>query len=591
MPSSSDRVSDSNEDSSMPLLGSNGAPERNSSNTTGEFEESLLLGNDHAVAGAAPQARTATKHGAHLAWKDLTLFVPTRKVRKSWWPCGEEKALKKVLNGVSGYVKPGTLLAVMGASGAGKTSLMNSLAGRVPTDGYLDGDIIVNGRRCDLQAMSTVCGYVHQIDMFFGSLTVKEHLHFVATLRMGRAATKKDVERRVADLIDSLGLNKCQNTRIGMPGVTKGISGGEKKRLAFASEIVTDPPLLFCDEPTSGLDSYIADKIVRVMRDLTQNQGKTIVCTIHQPSSEVFALFDDVLLLAEGQTAYMGTSKGALEFFERLGHKCPATFNPSDFFVYTLAVVPGQESRCRNKIRAICNQFTVSEDGLKMEENVQQQYNSTLRLDVESSCSDSGYEDEVFNRGKRRKPKWSTQFRQLFRRSLLDSARNPSVNRVRTIQKIVLGVLIGLVYTNIDYTQRGIQDITGASFAFVTENTFPSLFGVLGTLPAELPLIFREHQSGMFSVSSFYLAKVVAIIPGFLVEPFLFTTIAYYLMGLRGGFIYYFKTLISVFVTANAASACGCLFSTAFESYSVAMAALLPFDVTLMIFGGFFVRL
>lgn len=112
-----------------------------------------------------------------------------------------------------------------------------------------------------------------------------------------------------------LGLTKCENTQIGIAGRVKGISGGEMKRLAFASEVLTDPPLMFCDEPTSGLDSYMAEQVVLTLKELA-SRGKTIICTIHQPSSQVYALFDRVLLMAEGRVAFLGHTKDAIPFFD-----------------------------------------------------------------------------------------------------------------------------------------------------------------------------------------------------------------------------------------------------------------------------------
>lgn len=111
-----------------------------------------------------------------------------------------------------------------------------------------------------------------------------------------------------------IGLKKCEHTMIGQTGIIKGLSGGEKKRLSFAAEVLTNPSLMFCDEPTSGLDSFMALNVVQVLKAMAQN-GKTVICTIHQPSSEVYALFDKLLLLAEGRVAFLGSPEEANIFF------------------------------------------------------------------------------------------------------------------------------------------------------------------------------------------------------------------------------------------------------------------------------------
>ena len=213
-------------------------------------------------------------------------------------------------------VRPGEFLAILGASGAGKSTLMNTLLFRNLGGLNVSGSRLANGQAVTPSSLLASSAYVQQDDLFFGSLTVREHLTFHALLRMDKDVAKADRMERVEAVIQELGLSKCSDTKIGVPGKFKGISGGQMKRLAFASEVLTNPALLFCDEPTSGLDSVMAASVVEVMRNLA-SQGRTIVCTIHQPSSQIVNMFDKVLLMAEGRTAYLGDVPGANSFFER----------------------------------------------------------------------------------------------------------------------------------------------------------------------------------------------------------------------------------------------------------------------------------
>lgn len=193
---------------------------------------------------------------------------------------------KHILQDVTGYVAPGQLVCIMGASGAGKTSLLNILAGK---NSSFSGRVLINGKPIS-KASRRVTAFCQQEDLFFGSLTVREHLYYQARLRMPRGTPEHRVQARVEELIRDLGLLKCAHTRIGNQ-VVKGISGGEKKRLAFASEIVNDPSLLFADEPTSGLDSFMALSVVKTLKAMTM-ANKTVIATLHQPSSEVYQLVD-----------------------------------------------------------------------------------------------------------------------------------------------------------------------------------------------------------------------------------------------------------------------------------------------------------
>lgn len=204
----------------------------------------------------------------------------------------------------------------MGSSGAGKTTLLNALAFRSSKGVQISPSTarLLNGHPIDAKEMQARCAYVQQDDLFIGSLTAREHLIFQAMVRMPRHTTQKQKVQRVDQVIQDLSLGKCQNTLIGVPGRVKGLSGGERKRLAFASEALTDPPLLICDEPTSGLDSFMAHSVVQVLKKLSQ-KSKTIILTIHQPSSELFELFDKILLMAEGRVAFLGTPGEAVDFF------------------------------------------------------------------------------------------------------------------------------------------------------------------------------------------------------------------------------------------------------------------------------------
>ncbi|KAL7640652.1 UNVERIFIED_CONTAM: hypothetical protein RMT77_008927 [Armadillidium vulgare] len=519
--------------------------------------------------------------GITLTWRDLSVYVPQKK---PWWKNNyNHKPFKRVLNNVSGAVLPGTLVAMMGSSGAGKSTLMNALAHRTSSGVVVDGDIFVNGHRAN-SGVSRMAGYVYQDDLFVGSLTVREHLSFMARMKMDNRLSSYDRKQRVNELLKELGLMKAQNTRIGVPGMEKCISGGERKRLAFASEILTDPPLLFCDEPTTGLDSYNAKKLVKMMKEMAARR-KTILCTIHQPSSEVFAMFDRLLLLAEGRIAFLGSSKEALEFFDSLNHKCPPTFNPADFYIHTLAVLPGHEVRSRDRIKRICNNFAVSTYAKDIEITIQHQEN------MATSRMDSNIEKEPYASEMPIKPLWIVELYWLLWRSLLDSYRNPAMHSVRILQKIMMAVTVGVCYTNVKLNQAGIQDIEGVIFIFITENTFPSLYGVLNIFPHELPVFLREYKNGVYGCDTYYISKMVSLIPGFIVDPIAFCLICYWMVGLQQYAYQFFMTILIVIFTANVSSACGAMFSAIFESIPYIMLFLIPFDVVLLISGGLFINL
>lgn len=252
----------------------------------------------------------------------------------SWRDLNYEIKKKPILTQVSGEVSRGRLCAIMGPSGSGKTSLLNILSGRNRDIGIYAGSIYVNGIQIDPRKFRTNIAYVMQDDALFGTQTPREAITFSATLRLPPSTTQKQRTAIVNEVICTLGLESCADTYIGTKFI-KGISGGEKKRTSIATELVSDPSILVLDEPTSGLDSYSAYNVVKTLQNLSAS-GKTIVTTIHQPSSEVFALFDDVILLANGRMIYKGPRDEITAHFQYNGYTCGPNMNPADFVMFKI---------------------------------------------------------------------------------------------------------------------------------------------------------------------------------------------------------------------------------------------------------------
>lgn len=161
-------------------------------------------------------------------------------------------------------------------------------------------------------------------------MTVRECLEFTANLKIKGTDAEKMV--RVATIIQQLKLAKCQNTKIG-GALCKGVSGGERKRTSIGVELISDPALIFLDEPTTGLDSFTAEQVIGVLRDLAQKQNRTVIATIHQPSSDIFADLDQLMLMARGQIIYMNDAKLAVPYFKSIKFECPKMCNPADYFM------------------------------------------------------------------------------------------------------------------------------------------------------------------------------------------------------------------------------------------------------------------
>ncbi|CAH2045518.1 unnamed protein product [Thlaspi arvense] len=261
-------------------------------------------------------------------FEELTYSIKSQTGKGRYWFGSEEpKPNRLVLNGVSGIVKPGELLAMLGPSGSGKTTLVTALAGRL--QGKLTGTVSYNGDPFT-SSVKRKTGFVTQDDVLYPHLTVMETLTYTALLRLPKELTREEKIEQAETVVSDLGLTRCCKTVIG-GGLIRGISGGERKRVSIGQEMLVNPSLLLLDEPTSGLDSTTAARIIATLRSLARG-GRTVVTTIHQPSSRLYRMFDKVLVLSEGNPIYSGDSGRVMEYFGSIGFQPGSSFvNPADF--------------------------------------------------------------------------------------------------------------------------------------------------------------------------------------------------------------------------------------------------------------------
>ena len=238
---------------------------------------------------------------------------------------------KQILSNVQGAIHPGQLMAIMGASGAGKTTFLDILA-RKNKKGAITGNFHVNGQKVSDAEFRSVIGFVDQEDTLLPTLTVHETILDSALLRLPRDMPRDAKEQKVEDVEKQLGIYQIRDSVIGAEE-TRGISGGEKRRVGIACELVTSPSILFLDEPTSGLDAYNAFNVVECLVNLVKTYNRTVVFTIHQPRSNIVALFDQLVLLAHGRTVYSGPFSRCQDYFSNIGYACPPGFNIADYLV------------------------------------------------------------------------------------------------------------------------------------------------------------------------------------------------------------------------------------------------------------------
>nr|CCA26606.1 ATPbinding Cassette (ABC) Superfamily putative [Albugo laibachii Nc14] len=466
-----------------------------------------------------------------LTWKHITYTVSDSK---------KQRGKKCILRNVSGYITPGRLTAILGPSGSGKTTLLNVLADRVHRNADVQGTIELNGLDRVNTDFTAITSYVAQEDALLGSFSVMETLMMAAKLTLSPEMCKKNTIRQQVDFVlGEMGLQSCRDTIVG-DIYRKGLSGGQKRRLCVAIELLSNPSILLMDEPTSGLDSNSAYHTIRYIQKLCQRDNKSVLCTIHQPSSRVFSMFDNVLFLTEGAVTYFGSGKQAREYFTHLGHECPLYSNPAEH-ILTLINLDYEDENLVN-IQELAHQYANSEE-----------YQHTLNCieDAHSQVWGDPLRTQQMNVSA-----WS-QFMVLFHRNLLNNLRNPGILWIRLVMNVCLSAMGGsmFLYTNHRITEYDIVTLLFYIQAFL-------VFMSVAVLPAfiqERSVFIRERTNSSLSVISYTFANLVASVPGIALIALISSSIVVSLAGIHGFGMFVLNLFLSLMVAESLMHVIGAL--------------------------------
>ncbi|XP_067011070.2 protein scarlet isoform X2 [Anabrus simplex] len=501
-----------------------------------------------------------------LSWHNISVKAKRKKSNASrwrnWFTDYEDF---NILENVHGRAESGSLVAVMGASGCGKTTLLAAISKRLKTE--IEGQVLLNGKPVDDKLMTRISGFIPQNDVAINTLTIREHMNFMSQMRMDRKV-KREMRRKWIDcLLLEVGLLGCDDTEL------RALSGGERKRLLFAVQLLTDPPILLCDEPTTGLDSYSALSVVEKLQQLAL-KGKVVMCSIHQPTSDVFHCFHQLVLIAGGRVAYHGPVALAAKYFSSLGLVCPEAYNSAEFYVRQLSIVPGKEEESSTKINYLCSSFSKSQQGRSLVA-YPSQHAADLTPLLQKHTATS-------------KPSWFTTLYWLTWRSYVDSKRSKRGHFLQVIVFMVSSLVLSLFYMNVhSTTQQGIQDTRGLLYLITSEVYFTCAYRVLHTFPLEIPVFLRE--SSLYPASAYYMGKFITQVPRLVVEPMIFLALICIMETIAGGeSISYWRLIGPLLLSAYAATAYGCMMSSIFESLDIAAALAVPLDLLSLLMAGMF---
>ena len=476
----------------------------------------------------------------------------------------------RVLTDVFGRASAGRLTAIMGPSGSGKSSLLSALNGQC--SGSLSGRLCVDGRACQSGVGEAVrSAYVRQQDLFYAQMTVRETLMFAARLRLGREISNEEKAEVVNALLAKLGLSDCADSLVG-DGKKRGISGGEKKRLNIACELIGDPQVIFLDEPTSGLDSFQAERVVEALRTLA-SEGKTVVCVIHQPSEYVFRLFDDLLLLADGRVAYCGAIAGLRAFLASCGRRMPAKASLAEFAISSVSLDTESPETERSSREAVAQVLAAAE--------------GRLRAGFSAAQGEAGAAGGGLRPREALRPKASLleQYRLLFARSFREVRRGRLALFIKVMQQLSTALIYGGIY-DLDRSQRSIQDRFGLMSLISIGTTNLAVAGTIRQFPKEKAIFREERSKRVYAVLPYFLSKVLADAPVSVLLSSLFGAVLYPLVGFQRSLSKFTRFLAAGAVHALASSSLGLLLGAAAPSSEAALALLPPVVILQAIFNG-----
>ncbi|KAB5574280.1 hypothetical protein DKX38_001474 [Salix brachista] len=426
----------------------------------------------------------------------------------------------QLLREVTGAFRPGVLTALMGVSGAGKTTLMDVLAGR-KTGGYVEGEIRISGFSKKQETFARVSGYCEQNDIHSPQVTVKESLIYSAFLRLPKEVSKQEKMIFVDEVMELVELNNLKDAVVGLPGIT-GLSTEQRKRLTIAVELVANPSIIFMDEPTSGLDARAAAIVMRTVRN-TVDTGRTVVCTIHQPSIDIFEAFDELLLMKRGgQVIYSGplgrNSHKIIEYFEAIPGvpKIKEKYNPATWMLEVSSVAAevrlGMDFAEHHKSSSL--------------------HQRNKALVKELSTPPAGAKDLYFAT-QYSESVWG-QFKSCLWKQWWTYWRSPDYNLVRYFFTLVCALMIGSIFWKVGTKRDNSSDlnmIIGAMYASVLFIGINNCSTVQPVVAVERTVFYREKAAGMYSALPYAIAQVVCEIPYVFVQTTYYTLIVYAMVG------------------------------------------------------------
>ncbi|XP_041986484.1 ATP-binding cassette sub-family G member 1-like isoform X2 [Aricia agestis] len=430
---------------------------------------------------------------------DLTLKLPGKNV----FAGKKDDESQYLLKGACGAIRPGRLAFILGPSGAGKTTLLSILSGRKKKG--------VTG--CLRGAGSNVV-LVPQHATLIDNLTVKETLEFAAALKIP-SASRLERYRAIDHVLRQLGMSDAYKTRAGK------LSGGERKRLTIACELLTDPHVMLLDEPTSGLDSVSSLSVASALQAVAHS-GKTVACVIHQPSSQLFNMADDVVVLSNGRTLYAGAISDVPATLAKYGFVCPQYYNIAD---YLLEIASKENSQSLSFLENEAKSYAIEMNKVSCNPEVLKQRNGNAEKSAEAEAllkSNVEYVSEYT-------ANWGQQMAALLKRGFIGAMRDVHLTQIRLVTHFIVALMLGALYNGAGQAAERVVTNTACLFFFLLFLFFSNAMPTINTFPVESKVVLREHLNKWYYLSTYCFSKILIDLPIQLLCATAFVLPAWYL--------------------------------------------------------------
>ncbi|VAI31698.1 unnamed protein product [Triticum turgidum subsp. durum] len=552
-------------------------------NLTGEIlEESYTEdgSNDESTSNHATVNSSPGKKGMVLPFVPLSITFDDIKysvdMPQEIKAQGVAESRLELLKGISGSFRPGVLTALMGVSGAGKTTLMDVLAGR-KTSGYIEGNITISGYPKKQETFARVSGYCEQNDIHSPNVTVYESLAFSSWLRLPANVDSSTRKMFIDEVMELVELSPLRDALVGLPGVS-GLSTEQRKRLTIAVELVANPSIIFMDEPTSGLDARAAAIVMRAIRN-TVDTGRTVVCTIHQPSIDIFESFDELFLMKRGgEEIYVGPlgrhSCELIRYFEATEdvRKIKDGYNPSTWMLEVTSAT--QEQMTGINFSQVYKNSEL--------------YRRNKNLIKELSTPPEGSSDLSF----------PTQYSQTFLtqsfaclwKQSLSYWRNPPYTAVKYFYTTVIALLFGTMFWGIGKKRHNQQDLFNAMGSMYSSVLFMGVQNSASVQPVvavERTVFYRERAAHMYSPLPYALGQVAIELPYIFVQSLIYGVLVYAMIGFEWTAVKFFWYLFFMYFTLAYFTFYGMMSVGLTPNYNVASVASTAFYALWNLFSGF----